>query len=94
MAAPTSDASVQTGGLLPVVSIKANSLLRPLSVQDTFMSSCGHQVISGAVCPLSSYTTVLREEPQSGAIGVGAWPSVGVSGPTKRVLLSMESSLS
>lgn len=35
------------------------------------------------------YTTVLRDEAQS-----GAWPSTGVSGPTRSVLLSMESSLS
>lgn len=41
-----------------------------------------------------SYTTVLREEVQSAGRGAGAWPSVGVSGPTRRVLLSMESSLS
>lgn len=35
------------------------------------------------------YTTVLRDEAQS-----GAWLSIGVSGPTRSVLLSMESSLS
>lgn len=36
-----------------------------------------------------SYTTVLRDEAQP-----GTWPSTGVSGPTRSVLLSMESSLS
>lgn len=41
-----------------------------------------------------SYTTVLREEAQSAGMGAGAWPSVGVSGPTSSVLLSMESSRS
>ena len=43
-----------------------------------------------AISP-QSYTTVLRE---SAGMEPGAWPSVGVSGPTRRVLLSMESSLS
>lgn len=37
---------------------------------------------------------MLREEVQSAAMEAGARPSVGVSGPTRRVLLSMESSLS
>lgn len=44
---------------------------------------------SGRGSQSQSYTTVLREEAQS-----GAWPSTGVSGPTSSVLLSMESSLS
>lgn len=37
---------------------------------------------------------MLREEAQSGGMQAGAWPSTGVSGPTRKVLLSMESSLS
>lgn len=41
---------------------------------------------------MSTYTTVLREV-QSAGMEVGPWPSVGVTGPTSRVLLSMESSL-
>lgn len=51
-------------------------------------------VRSGCGSVLRSYTTVLREDVQSAGRGAGAWPSVGVSGPTRRVLLSMESSLS
>lgn len=43
----------------------------------------------GRGSPSQFYTTVLRDEAQS-----GAWPSTGVSGPTRSVLLSMESSLS
>lgn len=92
---PRSDMSVQALTLLPAVSVWINnSLLCPLPVHkrthDLPQAAGNVRMQLPAVSP-QSYTTVLRD---SAGMEPGAWPSVGVSGPTRRVLLSMESSLS
>lgn len=79
----------------PQENLKARPLLIPevhaglISHRWSSWTAWTSEQTSGLSSLSQFYTTVLRDEAQS-----GAWLSTGVSGPTRSVLLSMESSLS